>query len=358
MKKELLIASALTASFGLAGVVEAASASYSGSVTAGATGDDLDSTSSESYSAVQTSELSFSISETTDSGIKISTGLEIIDEGGNDNDESGLTLTFTNGSTLDLIEAGGAYGGALASVPAAGGEQGITDVSGNNAPTDLDWADTQDAVGFDWGSAADFAGIEGLTVGLSAAFGDDGDASTTSTAEQTYSMGATYAMTAGDTAVTIGGGFTTASNSNAATLNNQADSSAVSISAVTGNLTVGAGFSTGSGMASNSATTTATTTNAALELDAANYMEAGASYVSGDLTFTVNVTDGEAKDEAIGSNGAGVDSTETVSASAAYTIASGVTATLGYTDVSNSNEGAAIPANSGSSWYVGASVSF
>ena len=44
MKKELLIASALTASLGMAGVAEAASASFSGNVRNGIKGVDTDGT--------------------------------------------------------------------------------------------------------------------------------------------------------------------------------------------------------------------------------------------------------------------------------------------------------------------------
>ena len=47
-----------------------------------------------------------------------------------------------------------------------------------------------------------------------------------------------------------------------------------------------------------------------------------------------------------------------MSASIDYTIASGVKATLGYTDVTNRDDGTDAPSNSGSSWYIGASLSF
>ena len=353
MKKELLMASALTASFGLAKVADAASASFSGSVFAGVTGDDLESSSDETYGAVQEGALSFSVSETTDGGVKISSGFTVVNEGAASATESGLTLTFTDGSTLDVIAAGNAYGGALASVPAASGEQGISDTSANNAPTDLDWADTSDAVGIDWGSAADFMGVEGLTFGVSAAFGDDGDGVGTTTSETSYSMGATYETSAGETKVTIGGGFIQADTSNATASNDMADSAAVSIAATTGNLTVGAGFSNGSGLAASAAA------GVAMEVDSANYVEAGAKYTSGDIVFTVSISDGDAKDNVLGANSDTTeDSMESTSASIDYTVASGVTATLGYTDVTNSDDGTDAPSNSGSSWYVGASLSF
>jgi hypothetical protein len=350
MKKELLIASALTASFGLASVAEAgANVSYSGSVTAGVTADDVGGDDT-GQTAVQTSELSFSIDQTTDSGIKWSTSLEIIDEGGSDSDEGGLTLTFTDGSTLDIIEAGSAFGGAIASIPGAGGEQGITNTSTNNAPGDLDWADASDAVGFDWGSAGDFAGIEGLTVGVSAAFGNDTQTTNSSGAETTYSVGLTYAADAGDTAITVGAGMIQATSDNNTALNEKASSSAISISAVTGNLTLGAGYSNGSGTASKTPD---------VEIDSVNYVEAGASYVTGDLTMTVSMVSGEAADStALGTAGASTDETKNVSGSVAYAVADGISATIGYTDVDNTDEAANVVGNSGTSWYVGATVSF
>ena len=349
MKKELLIASALTASLGLANVAEAgANVSYSGSVTRGVTQDDVGGANT-GHTNVATAELSFAIDQTTDSGIKWSTSLSVVDEGTAEGDSGGLTLTFSDGSTLDLIEAGSAFGGAIASIPAAGGEQGITNTSTNNAPGDLDWADASDAVGFDWGSAADFGGIEGLTVGISAAFGNDTYATGSAGAETTYSAGLTYAMDAGDTAVTVGAGMISATTDNNVALNDQASSVALSISAVTGNLTLGAGYSNGEGISGKSPAT---------EIDSVSWTEAGAKYVSGDMTLTVSAGSGSAADGALAAAGASTDETQNVSGSIAYTIADGVSATLGYTDVENTNDGTSVVGNSGSSWYIGATVSF
>jgi len=351
MKKELLIASALTASLGIAGVAEAgANVSYSGSVTRGVTEDDVGGSNNTGHTNVGTSELSFSIDQTTDSGVKWSTSLEIIDEGGSDSDEGGLTLTFTDGSTLDIIEAGSAFGGAIASIPAAGGSQGITNTSSNSAPGDLDWADSSDAVGFDWGSAADFAGVEGLTVGVSAAFGNNTYVANSSGPETTWSAGLTYAMDAGDTAITIGAGMISATTDNNAALNDKASSAALSVSAVNGNLTVGFGHSNGEG--------TVARTTPDVELDSASWNEAGASYVMDDMTLTVSTGAGKGSDGALGAEGAETDETRNVSASIAYTIADGVSATIGYTDVDNTDEGSSVVGNSGSSWYIGATVSF
>ena len=104
MKKELLIASALTASLGMAGVAEAATSSFSGNVRNGVSGSDTDGTADGTYGSDQKASLSFSVSETTDAGVKVSTGFNVQDEGTNDlGDANGLTFTFTDGSKIDVI---------------------------------------------------------------------------------------------------------------------------------------------------------------------------------------------------------------------------------------------------------------
>ena len=76
------------------------------------------------------------------------------------------------------------------------------------------------------------------------------------------------------------------------------------------------------------------------------------------MTLTVSTGTGQASDAALGSEGSNTDETQSVSGSLAYTIADGVSATFGYTDVNNDDEGTTVDANSGSSWYIGATVSF
>ena len=352
MKKELLIASALTASLGMAGVAEAATASFSGNVRNGVAGSDTDGTADGTYGSNQKASLSFSVSETTDAGVKVSTGFNVQDEGTNDlGDANGLTFTFTDGSKLDVIEAGNAYATHVASVPGASGEQGLTGLTTNSAPTGLNFADTSDNVGFEWHSAADAFGIEGLKAGLSASFGDDGDSGSTATSENAYSVGINYVTTAGDSTVTVGGGFLGAADSHSITANDKADEVAMAITAATGDLTVGVGYASGSFIDSNSAS--------ASEVDSAEVMTAGAKYVSGDITFAVGVADGEAKDTTtFGDQGSEKDSYESASASVDYVVASGVTATFGFTEETASDENTAKTANSGSSWYIGANVSF
>tara|TARA_B100001123_G_scaffold183279_1_gene209888 strand:- start:523 stop:1638 length:1116 start_codon:yes stop_codon:yes gene_type:complete len=359
MKKELLVATALATSLGVAGVVEAASATFSGHLRNGVKGTDKDSSSDETYSASQQASFAVSVSETTDSGIKISGSYDLSNESDGSTDPSGLTLTFTDGSKLDLIEAGSAYGTHLAAVPGASGEQGISKDSNNHAPTGLTYASANDSVGFEWHSAADFAGVEGLKVGLSASFGDDGDVATTSTAENSYSVGLSYVTTAGDTTVTVGGGYMNADDSNGSTQNDKANSSAVALTAVTGNLTVGVGYAGGDYVASNAANTGATATNAAMEVDDVSVTTLGASYVSGDITFAVGRTDGDADDKAINATADSAnDGYESTSASISYTVAPGVSAIVGFSDSESINEGTNIAASGGSSWYVGALISF
>jgi hypothetical protein len=355
MKKQLLVATALATTLGVAGVAEAVTATYSGHLRNGVLGKDKDSsTASGSYSATQQASFSVSVSETTDAGTKISGSFDLSNESDGSTDASGLTLTFTDGSKLDLIEAGSAYGTYLATVPGATGEQGVSGYSEVSAPTSLAYAGSNDSVGFEWHSAADFAGVEGLKAGLSAAVGDDGDTTSTSTAELSYSVGLSYVTTTGDTTLTVGGGYFNGDDSNSKSLNSKGQSVAASFSAATGNLTVGAGFATGDFMRSR-----AGTGQNADEVDDVSVTTAGAKYVSGDITFAIGIVNGDSDDKAVGTTtDSSNDTQESVSASIAYTVASGVSAIIGYKDSTQADEGVTLKTYSGSSWYIGALVSF
>jgi len=354
MKKELLAATALVTTMVGASVAQAATASWSGHARSGVKGVDTDGTADGTFGASQQNGLSFSASETTDSGIKISTGFTVVNESTNSNNVSGLTLTFTDGSSLDLIKAGNAYKSKLASVPAASGEQGVTGTTSNHAPTGLGFANASSNVGFEWHSAADALSVDGLTWGVSASVGDDGDGTgSSSTVETAYSIGVSYVTDAGDTTVTIGGGFVSADDSNSDSSNSKGQESAVSMTAATGDLTVGVGFASGTEMATHSSDAQ----NA--EVDGAEVLTAGAKYVSGDITFAVSYVDGDAKDTiTFGQAGLSTDSYEAGSASISYAVASGVTAILGYTNIDRQDESDNTKDQSGSSWYVGALVSF
>ena len=354
MKKELLTASALAASLVVPGVASAASMSMSGYSLNGVTSNDSDAASDGTYSATQDSGMSVSVSETTDGGMTISSGFTLINEGAVSATESGLTLAFTDGSSLELIDAGTAMAGALASVPSASGEQGLGATCSNTSTTSLSWGGLTSAVGFDWNSADDFANIDGLTFGFSAGMGDDATASSASlNTDTSYSVGATYVTTANDdTTVTIGGGYTTADGNTTNARNANADTVAVSISAVNGDLTIGAGMSTGEGLRYN-------TSVSVHEVDNVEVMNVGAKYVSGDMTFTVSYKDGSSDSADLGtSNATSSDSQEAVGVSVDYAVASGVTATMGYEHRDDSDGGSPIQSDSGASWYVGAKISF
>ena len=359
MKKELLIATAVVGTMGvIANSAQAASATFSGHSRVGVKGVDKDS-AADTYANTQLSSFSVSISETTDSGIKISTGFDLTDESDGATDPSGLTLTFTDGSKLDLIEAGNAIGTHIASVPSASGEQGLTGNSNNHAPTGITYANASDKVGFEWHSAADAFGIDGLKAGVSASINDDAASSTTTSAvENSFSVGLNYVTTAGDTTVTVGGGYVAASDTSISAAKDKAAQTAISMTAATGDLTVGIGFGTGDFVTGN-AITGATATRDAADMDDVTVLTAGAKYVSGDMTFAIGIVDGEGTDTALGAAATSkADAYNSTSASVDYVVAPGVTATIGYTDVESEDEGVAQSANSGTSWYVGATVSF
>jgi len=349
MKKELLLATALASTMGAAGIAEAASASYSGHVRTGVEGENNDSASEDTTGEKQLNNFNVSISETTDAGMKIATGFTLTDEGGSESNASGLTLTFTDGSSLQLVEAGSASAAHAVSVPGASGEMGIANTSSNNSPTALTMGSGSNNVGFDYATAADAFGIEGFSANASASFNSDvattSGAAGTVTIESSYAVGVTYKTTAGDSTVTIGAGYNAADHNNVtATKDNAVYHLGATV--VTGDLTVGAGYMDGDYLADN-------------EQMSGSYTSIGAKYVSGDITFNVGMTAADAKDESIGAAATSAeDSMDTVGASVDYVIASGVTGTVGYKNQDSKNEGVDAATHSGSSWYVGATVSF
>jgi len=349
MKKELLLATALASTVGMAGIAEAGSATFSGHTRAGVEGENPDSSDSDTTAAKQLNNFNVSISETTDAGMKIATGFTLTDEGGAESNASGLTLTFTDGSSLQLIEAGSASAAHAVAVPGASGEQGISNTSSNQSPTALTTGAGSDNVGFDYATAADAFGIEGFSANASASFNSDvsttSGAAATVTLENSYAIGVTYKTTAGDSTVTMGAGWNGADHNNAtATKDNAVWHMGATV--VTGDLTVGAGYMDGDWLSEARQNT-------------GSYTAVGAKYVSGDITFNVGMTAADAKDEALGSAATSAeDSTDTVSASVDYVIASGVTGTVGYKNSDSKNEASDVASASGSAWYVGATVSF
>tara|TARA_B100000674_G_C37287712_1_gene666225 strand:- start:83 stop:586 length:504 start_codon:yes stop_codon:yes gene_type:complete len=165
-------------------------------------------------------------------------------------------------------------------------------------------------------------------------------------------IGATYVSDVGDTAITIGTGYSESDGDKTTTqLTSDDGGFHIGLSAVTGDLTVAVGFADGDSISSE--TTGANDTQVDGEI-----MKAGVKYVSGDLTFNVGFTQSTAKDSTtIGTAGTTEDSYDKTSASVSYAVASGVTAILGYSDVDSSNEGTN-DSTDGSSWYIGANMSF
>jgi len=352
MKKELLLASALVGTVGMSGVAQAIEPDFSGHTRNGVTWTDTDAAGDAQMTGNQQSSFTISLSKVTDTGITIATGFDVTNENDAATDSSGLTLTFNNEVKLDLIEAGAAYATHLATVPSAAGEQGVASTTIMAAPTGLDYANQNDLVGFELHSAADLFNIEGLKAGVSASFNGDA-ASTTSAhaAENSFSIGASYVTTAGDTDVTIGGGYFT-SDTVATTATSDTQSTAFSIAAVTGDLTVGVGYASGAYLKGNGVIDE--------QVTGVSITTAGVKYVAGDLTFNLGFASGEGTDSRLGvaATASSGDSYEQTAASVGYAITDGVSATIGYSDRSRSTENTAVPTNSGTSWYFGADVSF
>ena len=101
MKKELLMASALVSTLGVASVAQAVTATMAGSMKVGAEFESADDVATDTNSVMDQSNFNISLSETTDGGTTISTSFEIVDEGAVDaDDDNAIKLTFTDGSAI------------------------------------------------------------------------------------------------------------------------------------------------------------------------------------------------------------------------------------------------------------------
>jgi len=352
MKKELLMASALVSTLGAASVAQAVTATMAGSMKVGVEFESPGGSTVDTNNVKDQSNFNISLSETTDAGTTISTSFEIVDEGTvSADDDNAIKLTFTDGSALELLNAGNSAGTHAVAVPGAGGEQGIGGTSSNNAPTGVDFGAGSTALGVEWHSAADFM-ADGLK--LSASYSTDSGAakSTTPRVENSYGIGATYVTTAGDTTVTIGGGVSGSEVAKTGTqLTADQEGFNIGVSAVTGDLTVGVGYGDGDTFADEEGSVFSQTDG--------SVTKAGISYVTGDITLALGVTSAEAKDSTtVGTAGTTDDSHDATSASVTYAVASGVSAVLGYTTVDQNDEGSSDESSGGSAWYVGASMSF
>ena len=193
--------------------------------------------------------------------------------------------------------------------------------------------------------------MDGLKVSASYSTDSGAAKAVTSRVENSWGIGATYVTSAGDTALTIGGGL---SGSEVAVLDTQAAADdggfTIGVSAVTGDLTVAVGYADGD-------TTTGVASNTNIQKDS-DVLKAGLSYkASDDLTLALGVVSGTSVDNIFAGTDTKEDSHDEMNASVTYTVASGVSAVLGYTNVDQNDEGASDDTG-GSSWYIGATMSF
>ncbi len=351
MKKELLMGTALVSTLGAASVAEAVTHSFSGNHQ---TGIEFDSPTGGTDTRAQINDNNFtiSLSETTDGGMTISSSFMLANEDAVDGDlDAGFSLAFTDGSKLDVINAGNASGSHDISIPGSAGSEGVTVTTANNAPSGLDFATSATKFGVEYHTASDFM-ADGLSMSFSISTDDGANNASTYSDDGHVALGATYVTDAGDTAITIGAGFSQSEGAKTGTqLTSDAGGIHVGVSAVTGDLTVAVGFADGDSIAS-----TGTATND-VQVDG-EVVKAGVKYVSGDLTFNVGVVSGSAQDSTtVGVAGTTEDSYDKTSASVSYAVASGVTAILGYSDVDSGNEGKN-DTTDGSAWYIGANMSF
>jgi predicted porin len=274
-------------------------------------------------------------------------------ESGGVDDDNAIKLTFSDGSALELLNAGNASGTHDIAIPGAGGEQGVAGTTTANAPTGLDFGAGATTLGLEWHSAADFL-ADGLKV--SASYSGDSEVAKASTSRMasSYGVGATYVTTAGDTSLTIGAGYADSTTAISGTkLTNDKNGFHVGVSAVTGDLTVAVGYADGDTIVDDGATASAANT----QVDG-NVVKAGIKYVTGDITLNVGAVSGEGKDSVTaGTAGTTDDAWDEVNASVSYAVAAGVSAVLGYTNVDIQDEGSSTT-DGGSAWYVGATMSF
>jgi predicted porin len=354
MKKELLMATALVSTLGAASVAQAVTSTMSGSMKIGA---EFDSTESgvDTKNVIDLSNLSISVSETPDGGTTISSSFGIIDEGGSDigDDDNALKLTFTDGSAVELLNAGNASSTHVVAVPSGAGEMGVAGATANRTPMDLDFAAGASKLGVEWHSAADFL-ADGLK--MSASLSTDSGAAKAQTArlENSWGVGATYVTSAGDTALTIGTAFSGGDVANTDTQTTGGkEGFHAGVSAVTGDLTVAVGYADGNSFAGRDSSV-GQTTNMDIE---GSVLKAGVSYVTGDITLALGVTSGTGKDSDFGATTTADDSKDSMSGSVTYAVASGVSAVLGYLTEDHQDNGSSTTTG-GSSWYVGATMSF
>jgi hypothetical protein len=355
MKKELLMASALVGTMGVASVAEAVTSTLSGHHRVGV---EFNSPTGSVDTNNVTEESSFSValSEVTDAGTTIASSFNLSNENSGISNATALTLTFTDGTKLDIFNAGNAAAGHDVSVPGSAGEEGVTVTTTNNAPSGLDFQAGSTELGIELHSGADFL-TDGLKMSASISTDTGAAATPTARADSHWAIGATYVTDAGDTAITFGTGVSATdwSTSNSTSLTQNESGFHAGVSAVTGDLTVAVGIGDGDDINDDG---TVAAANASTQVDG-EVMKAGVKYVTGDMTLQVGVVNGTAKDSTtIGTAGTSEDSYSKTSASVSYAVASGVTAILGFSNVDSDDEGVTDSGSKGSAWYIGANMAF
>jgi len=291
MKKELLMASALVGTMGVASVAEAVTATFSGHHRVGVEFDSP-SASTDTNAVIEQSSFSVSLSEVTDAGTTIASSFNLHNENSGLSNATALTLTFTDGSKLDIFNAGNAAAGHDVSVPGSAGEEGVTVTTTNNAPTGLDFMGGSTELGVEWHSAADFL-ADGLKMSASISTDTGAAATATARADSHWALGATYVTDAGDTAVTFGTGISSTDYSKTLTsLTSDEGGFHVGVSAVTGDLTVAVGYGDGDDIADDG---TVSNGLASTQVDG-EVVKAGVKYVTGDMTLQLGIVSGSAKD--------------------------------------------------------------
>jgi len=210
----------------------------------------------------------------------------------------------------------------------------------------LDFFGEATAIGIEWHSAADFM-ADGLKIGASFSTDTGAAAGASVKLESSWGLGATYVTSAGDTSVTIGAGLADSdwkdSGSSPSTGSNGFH---IGFSAVTGDLTVAAGYANGDKVADG------TTANES-EVNDNTVTKVGAKYVAGDITLSLGYTSGAGNSSVIlGTAGSDEDAKDTLAAGISYAVASGVTANIGYVDVESQVSGSS-ETSGGTSWYIG-----
>ena len=294
MKKELLMGTALISTLGAASVAEAVTATMSGNHKVGL---EFESPNSGTDVTKQANDNNFtvSLSETTDGGMTISSSFMLANEtmSGTDGD-AGFSLAFTDGSKLDVINAGNASGSHDISIPSSAGAEGISAAVGNNAPGGMDFMTASTVYGVEYHTASDFM-VDGLSMSFSASTDDQSASGSTYTNDGHFALGGTYVSSLGDSAVTVGFGYsqTEGAMTGANQMTNDEGGIHLGISAVTGDLTVAVGFADGDTFKNQ----TNTGANQSIQ---GSVVKAGIKYVTGDLTLALGTTSGEGKDRAFG----------------------------------------------------------